>query len=424
MKRLANRTNARGDVTARVRLWVSLCLALLPLSVLGAEIVVVRGGRIHPAAGKPMDEAMILVKDGKIISVGPNLRIPAGAKVLDARGRTILPGFLAVASAGDRTGIRDSLSLTPDASVLDTRDERPDRRKLLAGGITALFLSPEASKFLPGRGAVVKPGGAGLAASIVRRSASISINFTEAAFRAPAVDIFPAPIGPENPPVPSCRQFPSSSLEAYWGFRELLRDEPFEGEQAAILNAISGALRAEVNERLPLVVSFREPPEALRMIELAKSLSIPLILVGHEGIARLADAIKDADVSVIAPISVRPLRLFPGVGASGGPGGAMAPSEIAELVRKGIRVSFWPLSEKDLPDLFKLSQSFQRFGLSFEDLLKTLTVDPAAMFGVEDRIGSLLPGRDADILIYRSDGGVPFMRLEKVMVGGAIVHEE
>jgi hypothetical protein len=408
----------------RLRFFVMLWLALWPAARPAAGILVIRGGEVHSAAGDVLNDAMIVVEGGKIVSLAPWGSVPAGAKVLDARDSILFPGFIAVALTGDGKEGRDILAMTPESLAVDAQDDRADRRRLLAGGVTALYLSPGTSRFLPGRGSVVKPGGDGVRTSTVRRAAALGVNFTERAIRSPLIDVFPAPIGPENPLVPSRRQFPSSSLEAYWGFRELLSESPFQGEFAAEMSAVSGTLREAVGQHLPVVVGCRTPPEALRMIELSKELGFPLVLMGNEGTARLADVLKDGGVSVIAPFSARRPGLLPEDGGSGEFPKAMDPSDIAELIRRGVHVALCPLSDKDLPDLFRLTQYFRRYGLSSEELLKTVTVDPADMFGVADRIGSLRPGRDADVLIYRKDGDKPFLELKAVMIEGEIVHEE
>lgn len=408
----------------RLRFFVVLWLAFWPAASQATGILVIRGGQVHPAVGGVLDDATIVIEDGKIVSVGPQVSVPAGAKVLDARGCILYPGFIAVTLVGDRKEARDILAMTPDSLAMDMQDDWADRRKLLAGGVTSLFLSAGTSRFLPGRGSVIKPGGDGVRASIVREAAALSVNFTERAMRSPLVDVFPAPIGPENPLVPSRRQFPSSSLEAYWGLRELLLESPFQGEFAAMMSAVSGTLREAVEQHLPVVVGYRKPPEALRMIELSKELGFPLVLLGNEGTARLADVLKDKDISVIAPFSERSLGLPPGDGGFAEFPNAMDPSDIAELIQKGVRVALSPLFDKDLPDLFRLTQYFRRYGLPPEELLKTITVDPADMFGVAHRIGSLRPGLDADILIYRKDGDKPFLQLKTVMIEGEIIYEE
>jgi Amidohydrolase family len=408
----------------RLRFFATLWMALWPAASQAAGILVIRGGQVHTAVGDILDDAMIVVENGKIVSLGPRVSVPAGAKVLDARGCILYPGFIAVVLTGDLKEGREILAMTPDSLAMDVQDDRTDRRRLLAGGVTSLYISPGTSRFLPGRGSVIKPGGDGVRASTVREAAALGVNFAERATRSPLIDVFPAPIGPENPLVPSRRQFPSSSLEAYWGLRELLLESPFQGEFAAEMSAVSGTLREVVEQHLPVVVGYQKPPEALRMIELSKELGFPLVLMGNEGTAQLADVLKDRDISVIAPFSERPLGLSPGAGGFAEFPNAMDPSDIAELIRRGVRVALCPLSDKDLPDLFRLTQYFRRYGLPPEKLLKTITVDPADMFGVADRIGSLRPGRDADILIYRKDGDKPFLKLKTVMIEGEIVHEE
>lgn len=404
-------------------LLAALALGLCPALSPAAEVLVVLGGEIHPAAGDVLKNGMIVVENGKIVSVGPRTPIPPGAKVLDASGCVLLPGFVAVALAGDPGGAKDFLSLTPDASALDMGSDADLRRACLSGGITSLYVHPGTSKFLPGRGAIVKLGGDGVRVSVVRPEASLAVNFTSQAMRAPLVDIFPAPIGPDNPPVPSRRQFPASSLEAYWGLRELLLAAPFGGELAAATTSVSASLRRAVERKLPFVVGYGSPAEAERMIELARNLDVPLILLARNGTSELADTLKAAGVSLIAPFCVEPPAPLPDAGP-GGPGMPLDPEDISVMIRKGLRVALCTLREKDLPDLFRLTQYLQKHGLSSEELLRAITIEPASMLGAGDRIGCLRQGRDADILVFRKGGPGPFLRLKKVLIEGEIVYEE
>ena len=99
-------------------------------------------------------------------------------------------------------------------------------------------------------------------------------------------------------------------------------------------------------------------------------------------------------------------------------------ANIPTLIQQGVLVAIAAWDEKGLPDLFWIVQYFQKYGIDPEELIKTITINPAKIFGMEDRVGSLTTGKDADILFFRKELGVPLPALKKVMSQGQIIYEE
>jgi imidazolonepropionase-like amidohydrolase len=97
---------------------------------------------------------------------------------------------------------------------------------------------------------------------------------------------------------------------------------------------------------------------------------------------------------------------------------------ICWLIEKGIPVALsWGNKKEEPVDLFWHIQIFRKYGIMEEDLVKTITINPAFMFGVDSRIGNLTKGTDADILFFRKIEGKPLPVLVKVMIEGKIVDE-
>jgi imidazolonepropionase-like amidohydrolase len=94
------------------------------------------------------------------------------------------------------------------------------------------------------------------------------------------------------------------------------------------------------------------------------------------------------------------------------------------MIKQGLRVALTTTHEKYLPDLFWIVQYFQKYGISFEEIIKTITINPAKIFRIDNRIGSLAKGKDADILFFKRETGMPLPVLKKVMSEGHVVYEE
>ncbi len=105
-------------------------------------------------------------------------------------------------------------------------------------------------------------------------------------------------------------------------------------------------------------------------------------------------------------------------------GAATDLENLPRLIRSGIRVSI----SADLcgggQGLLETVRHFRKYGISDDELIATITVNPARALGVAARIGTLEKGKDADIVFLRKTGESSFPRLEKVMISGRMVYEK
>ena len=405
-----------------------VCLGLLIFFCWGislsGETIAIRGGEIHTMNGEILKSGIILIREGKIVDIGENVQIPEGIEVIDAQGYILYPGFVAPSGLFTPEGIRNFESFSPQASALDRFDFHGDYIQYLRGGITSAFVAMPANRIISGKGAVVKLGGGGKKALLLREEAALNVNLGKEAILPPMTDVFPAPVSPENPLTPSFRQFPSSSLGAHWLLHELFRFDAYSGELARYFQSISHSLEKAQEQDLPLIVRCQKASDILQAIQFSKTVNMPLVIQGAAEAYRLADILKENHVSVIAEAHVRPNGLFTYQDSGEKPAWGKHMRSIPALIQKGILVSITPDDERYLPDLFWVAQYFQKFGISEEKLVETITINSAKIFGLEGKIGNLGKGRDADILFFKKARGAPLPRLEKVMREGQFVYEE
>lgn len=125
----------------------------------GPPVLVLKNVTVHTMAGKPLEQAVIVVRRGKIQSVGKSARVPQGARVIDGKGRVVTPGLIDVRSAlGVPPLARGGLS--PKARVLDAIDEFAvaEIREVVAEGVTTVYVGGGPVSGLSARGAVYKTG--------------------------------------------------------------------------------------------------------------------------------------------------------------------------------------------------------------------------------------------------------------------------
>src|SRR5579862_3875052 len=140
----------------------------------GQEVVVVRGATVHTAAGAPIPNATILVRDGKIVEVGPNVQFPAGAKIFDVTGKVIIPGMMDNHShiGADPDDSNDyPMPIGPQHRFIDALNlDDPEWKQAVMGGVTTVITGPGSSENVSGQAIVIKTFGSDLQKRIVNET--------------------------------------------------------------------------------------------------------------------------------------------------------------------------------------------------------------------------------------------------------------
>lgn len=145
--------------TKQLLAFTLMALTAMP-SVRGQDTpTVFKGALIHTVSGNPIENGILVVQKGKIVSVGgPGTRIPANAVVIDVTGKVIMPGLVDTHShLGGGAGGDNSSALNPDVRILDAVNPTSDGfKKALAGGITTINIMPGSGHLLSGQTIYVK----------------------------------------------------------------------------------------------------------------------------------------------------------------------------------------------------------------------------------------------------------------------------
>lgn len=389
-----------------------------------AQTVYIRGGEIHTMEGKVLASGTIQIRDGEIVGIGEEILVPEDAHVIEASGYILYPGFVASSGLFTSDEPRNFESFTPDASAVDRFDFHENHIPYLRGGVTSAFVTMPANRIISGSGLIVKLGSRGKMSQVLKEDAALFLNLGKNSVLPPMTDIFPAPVSHENPLVPSIKQFPSSSLGAFWLLHELFRMDSFSGDLARYFQNVSDSLNKAQTKKLPLIVRVQEALDIQQAIQFAESVRMPLIIQGASLAYPMIRILKEKDIPVIAEADVRPNGFWMSVDSIDVEKRQQRMKNISLLVEQGLQVALTTTEKKYLPDLFWVVQYFQKYGISEEEIFKTITINPAKIFGVENRIGSLAKGKDADILFFKRETGVPLPVLKKVMSQGLIVYEE
>src|SRR5256886_5480691 len=391
--------------------------------------------RIVAAPGKTIEKGTVLIRDGLIVEVGPDVKVPAEARIWDLAGKTIYPGFI---DAYSRLDLPETLKPEPVRSDLDPDDPNAKPKEIpreSAKGTRSwnprvtperkaadyLNLDKKATKTLRDLGftsALIVPGRG------VFHGSSALINLQEADVDTMVV----APLvaqhigfdfdregrdgdrGYPNSLMGAIALIRQSFLDATWyqAAREAYRKNPGTTERPET-NASLAAL-AEQMQRNPAGFETEDEVDLLRALRIADEFKLKPILFGngHEYRVRKTLAAKK-------PVIILPLD-FPKPPEIERPEQALeveldelqhwdrAPSNPARLAEAGIPFAFTTEKlEKPEKDFWPRVRLAVRRGLSKEAALAALTTTPAEMFGVADRLGSIAPGRIANLVVASGD---------------------
>jgi len=385
----------------------SIILATAPLLSSQAERarLFIKNATIVPVVGERIEGGGILIESGKIKAVGKALQAPADAAVIDAAGMFVYPGFI---DSYSHFGLAEISSISSTTDFREMGKENPELRVVWAinphsvhfgtgrvTGTTSALVAPAGGTF-PGISALVKMDGWTVPEMVIKEAATSFINFP----------MTPRPVGEGLAVQKEAKEDLTSKLvekirdylkeaRRYLELKKLAAAD--QSVKAPEYNAKYEALEPVLDGTLPVIISVEKAKDIELAIKFVQDEKLKAIFRGCAQGFKVADKIKQSGIPVIID------SLY--TGPSEPEDGYDAPyRNVVELARAGVLISFSsgdsPAHGKDLP--YHAAKAVA-FGLSPEEAIKALTINPAKMFGVADRMGSIEVGKDADLLIAAGD---------------------
>ncbi len=391
------------------------------LPVLGATgpahaddaVTAIKAGQIITISGEPISNGVILVKDGKIVEVGAAVTIPEGANIIDASSKVVMPGLVNATGIGIVRGDNNeqSCEITPTfriSAALDPTDKSIKRVRQI--GVTSFYVTPGPRNLIGGLGVVVKSRGKTAAEMIVKDDAALWImlgSSSTAGNRAPrwmAPDSF-------------YYRRPTTRMSVAWMLRESFSKaqkytEAKDQDPNADLEIIAAAMKGDI----PIHISAVRTTDIRMAINLAGEYGFKATLLGCTEGHRMAQDIAAKEMSVV---------LMPQSNSSGA--GYYSEAQDIKwnnariLSDAGVKVAL--AMDREGTGLLTVALFAVRHGMSPEKALRAITLSPAEILGVSDRLGSIEKGKDADLLILSGQPLVGTTRIEKVIIDGKTVHQ-
>jgi len=381
-------------------------LSLASLAAAGpapaSELLAVRAGTIHTAEDGIVlrGEPVMIISNGRILEIDNDLDIPLGAEVVDfGPDSVIIPGLIA-ADTGLATSSASTRTASPSLRALDNFDFYAEFPTYLAGGITTAYVTPADDRLIAGQGAVVKLAGEEAAARVLAAPAAVHADVSVAARSTRAFWEPPAPATVDVGMGAPLEQLPKSTMGAIVALEELVaigragRDSELYGD------GVAGPMGSLLEARVPWRVTARDEDELRAILSLRERSNLPIILHGADEAANIIGELAGAGVKVLFDANFTPNRPGRDRGKSRD---SMWPdfSTPAALVAAGIPVSISSVSLGS--DLLFAACLASRGGLDPEQALWAITQGPAEAYRIDDRVGSLSLGKDADFAVLNGD---------------------
>jgi imidazolonepropionase-like amidohydrolase len=393
--------------------------------------VAIRGGTVLPISGPAIPNGTVVIRGGKVVAVGANVPVPAGAEVVDASGKYVMPG---VVDASSYIGLSDNDlneptdPMTPQNRVWEAYNPFGTfgsgqaaalrNKEALSGGVTTQYIAPADAQLLGGQGAVIKTAGATLDGVLVREPAAIDI----------ALGTPPRTPAREGNRDPFTRMAEAAMLrQLFVKAQEYQRNK--SGNATLPRDLGMEALGKLLRKEIPARIQANNATDIRTALRLAQEFNFDVIIDGGAGAWNMKDELAAKKVSVVLgqvshqyvsneEVPDKEDYPKPDERLAGRLTNAGIPTALATFSR-----AFSTLAPAGTGKWLLIDAALAAgYGMTDDQVLRAVTLVPAQILGVANRIGSLEVGKDADVVVL--DGPPLSVKtwVQRVYVNGELVY--
>ena len=353
----------------------------------------ITNAHIVPIEGEPFDGAL-LVQDGRITDLGPDVEIPADAEVLDAEGGWLLPGFidahvhLGVAEEGEGWAGEDINEMTDPVMAAARAIDAINPVEIgfddaIIGGITAVNVNPGSGNPIGGLAVAIRTHGRVVDEMVLRIPSGLKAALGEN----------PKRVYGERKQTPSTRLGVALTIRQAFAKARAWSAKPADERDADL---VSEALTRVLEREIPWRQHSHRADDIATALRIAEEFGFELVLDHGTEAYLIADRIAAAGVPVLyGPLIVSRSKVEVRHRTPKAPG---------ILTAAGVKVSIIT-DHPVVPIEFLVDQAALavKHGMAPADALRAITLNPAEVLGIADRLGSLAPGKDADLVLWEGD---------------------
>ena len=399
---------------------LGLLLAMLPApagaGAAAEPVTAIQGAKIYTLAGPPIENGTLIIRGARIAAVGQNLPIPGGAQVIKATGLEVYPGLIDSLS---RLGLTEigAVPATVDTSELGTFNPQlvaatavhPASEHIpvaRANGITHVVSAPTGGFFfgfgdfsgpiIPGQASLLHLSGWTIEEMLIRSSVGMVLHW-------PTLDTttfdFSTFSIKERPFTEVKKEFDEkvAELEDWVTAAQHYAQARAQGSPERVERDLKlEALGPVVQGNLPLIVMANDDRDIKNALEFAEKHKLKIILAGGAEAWKVKDLLKEKNI----PVILRPTQALPGQEDEPYDKPFTTPGE---LHAAGIKIAFATFDSSDSRTLPYEAANAVPYGLPWEEALKAITLYPAQILGVADRLGTIEAGKLANLMVTDGD---------------------
>jgi imidazolonepropionase-like amidohydrolase len=397
----------------------------------------VRNCRIVPVTGPAIEKGVIVIRDGLIEALGPvdKVKAPDDAEVVEAEGLTAYPGLISAFSnlfleqparpegqgapfedfpqAQAQQPQEDRFPPGPGLLVLDQlKPKKATVEGFHKAGFTTVLVAPMRGIF-QGQSVVLNLNGEPIRPMVLRNGAALHINFTT-----------------------ERGAYPSSLMGTIAHIRQSFIDaEYYAARQAQYAKDPAGLKRPEydprlealapfVRDRRPVVFQCNNVEDVKRALKIAAEFKLNALLAGANEAWRAADILKKNPVPLLVGLDFRPpmtsMYATQGDELRKKAEAEIYPGNAAALAKEGIAFAFVSAANADGASVLRGVRAAVKAGLPADAALRALTVQPARYLGLDRVLGSLEPGKVANVVLVKGDIFDDKAQVAKVFADGVL----
>jgi imidazolonepropionase-like amidohydrolase len=385
--------------------------------------VAIVGGRVIPIAGQPVDAGTVLIADGKIVAVGAEVSVPDGARVIDATGSWVLPGFI---EAHGHVGVSEEAQgwagqdtnemtdpVTAQVRAIDAINPADlGFRDAISGGVLAVNVNPGSGNPIGGQTVALKCWGRTVDEMVLREPSGMKSALGEN----------PKRVYSEQHKTPSTRLGTAAVIRGALvdaaNYLERLDSEQRKPEDKREpvdrdlkLEALGKVLRREI----PWRQHCHRADDIATAIRIADEFGYDLVIDHGTEAYLLADIIAARGTPVIiGPLLTSRSKVELANRSMANPG---------RLARAGVTIAI-TTDHPVVPINFLAHQAALavKDGLDRRVALEALTINPARIAGIDGRLGSIEVGKDADLVIWSGDPLDVLSRVQRALIEGVQIY--
>ena len=398
---------------------IALAIAFAMILVMPAAaqttttVYAIKGAKIYTLSGAPIENGTVILRDGKIAAVGANIDVPTGAQVIDATGLEVYPGLFDPIT---QLGLNEVSAVSATVDISELGDYNPEIVAATAvnpasthipvtraSGITHVIAVPGSNTFDLGTGGMI--GGQASAFHLagwtmeemqIKRSVAMFINWPSIATR--TFDF--ATFSFKDKPYADAKKEYDKTINEMSDLLDRARhyaQASEKGSPALFERDLKlEALVPVVEGKLPVLVAAGRARDIRNAVEFCTKQNLKMILADGTEAWKVKDLLKEKKIPVILGPSQRlpeeeddpydkPMTLA------------------SELHDAGIPIAFASFGTAFSRRLPQYAGTAVAYGLPHEEALKAITLNAAQMFGIDDQVGTIEPGKFADLIVTNGD---------------------